>query len=65
MQNSLKGADDMEKREPKAQSPYLYDEQGTNEVSAQIMNAYNSGVIDQSNADFDMEAHERNEGRLQ
>ncbi|MBT2689341.1 hypothetical protein J7I93_14200 [Bacillus sp. ISL-47] len=55
----------MEKREPKAQSPFFYDEQGTNEVSAQIMNAYNSGVIDQSNAHFDMEENERNEGKLQ
>ncbi|WP_200870047.1 hypothetical protein [Cytobacillus firmus] len=55
----------MEKREPKAESAYFFDEQGTNEVSAQIMNAYNSGVIDQPNAEFDMEAHERNEGNLQ
>jgi hypothetical protein len=55
----------MEKREPKAGSGYFFDEQGANEVSAQIMNAYNSGVIDQPNAEFDMEAHERNEGNLQ
>ncbi|GLB58496.1 hypothetical protein [Cytobacillus sp. NCCP-133] len=51
----------MEKREPKAQAAYFFDEQGANEVSAQIMNAYNSGVIDQSNAQFDMEAQERTE----
>jgi hypothetical protein len=54
----------MEKREPQAGSAYFFDEQGTNEVSAQIMNAYNSGVIDQPNAEFDMKAHERNEGHL-
>ncbi|MCS0671081.1 hypothetical protein [Cytobacillus firmus] len=55
----------MEKREPQAGSAYFFDEEGTNEVSAQIMNAYNSGVIDQPNAEFDMKAHERNEGHLQ
>ncbi|EFV77203.1 MULTISPECIES: hypothetical protein [Cytobacillus] len=54
----------MEKREPQAGSAYFFDEQGTNEVSEQIMNAYNSGVIDQPNAEFDMKAHERNEGHL-
>lgn len=55
----------MEKREPKAQSPFVYDEQGTIEVSQQIMNAYNSGVIDQPNAQFDLDAQEQNESGFQ
>ena len=39
------------------QSPYQFDDQGANYVSEQIMNAYNNGVIDQENGQFDMEKH--------
>lgn len=39
----------MEKRNPQGQSNYFFNEEGQNEVSEQIMDAYNSGVIDQSN----------------
>jgi hypothetical protein len=42
------------KKESKGDSRYFYDEQGTNHVSEQIMNAYNSGVIDQSDGQFIM-----------
>lgn len=39
----------MKKREPEAnQYGSSFDENGTNEVSQQIMDAYNSGVIDQN-----------------
>ena len=31
---------------------FIYDEQGTKEVSEQIMNAYNSGVMDQEDGSF-------------
>lgn len=38
----------MKNRNPQSvQSAFTYDENGTKEVSEQIMNAYNSGVIDQ------------------
>jgi hypothetical protein len=38
----------MNKRDSQSvQSAFTYDENGTKEVSEQIMNAYNSGVIDQ------------------
>lgn len=36
----------MEKRDPKKYT-FEFEEQGTNEVSEQIMNSYNSGFIDQ------------------
>jgi len=42
------------KKESKGSSAFFYDEQGTGVVSEQIMNAYNSGVIDQSDGAFDM-----------
>lgn len=42
----------MEKKQPKGQSHYIYDNQGEGEVSQQIMDAYNSGVIDQPNGQF-------------
>lgn len=45
----------MKKEEMKGQSHYIYDQQGENSVSAQIMDAYNSGVIDQPNGQFDNE----------
>ena len=37
----------MLKREPNKRFTFEFDEQGTNEVSDQIMNSYNSGFIDQ------------------
>lgn len=46
----------MNKRDPKERSNYFFNEEGTNEVSKQIMEVYNSGVIDQSNANFDLDA---------
>ncbi|HYK72686.1 MAG TPA: hypothetical protein VEV44_06100 [Pseudoneobacillus sp.] len=35
----------MEKRDPKEHNSFYYDEDGINQVSEQIMNSYNSGVI--------------------
>lgn len=40
-------------KEPKGQSHYIYDDQGHSQVSAQIMDSYNSGVIDQENGRVD------------
>lgn len=42
------------KKEPGRAAAYTFDENGTSHVSEQIMNAYNSGVIDQSDGQFDM-----------
>ncbi len=39
----------MVKRDPKKYT-FDFDEQGTNEVSQQIMNSYNSGFIDEGTA---------------
>ncbi|TCN24437.1 hypothetical protein [Mesobacillus foraminis] len=38
----------MDKNPEKGYQSYAYDDQGTMEVSRQIMNSYNSGVIDPS-----------------
>jgi hypothetical protein len=38
----------MKKRDTNEQYGFFYDEDGTNEVSQQIMDSYNSGVIDPS-----------------
>lgn len=38
---------ELTKTNPKGQYQYIYDEAGAEEVSEQIMNSYNSGVIDQ------------------
>lgn len=38
----------MEKRDPKGQTNYFFNEEGQNQVSEQIMVAYNSGFIEQS-----------------
>lgn len=38
----------MKKRNTNEQYGFFYDEDGTNEVSQQIMDSYNSGVIDTS-----------------
>lgn len=46
----------MEKRDPKEHNTFFYDEDGTNQVSAQIMDSYNSGVIgEQQQTDFQTE----------
>lgn len=37
----------MEKKQPKGQSHYIYSNQEDSDVSQQIMDSYNSGVIDQ------------------
>lgn len=36
----------------RALNSFIYDERGTKEVSEQIMDAYNSGVIDQEDGSF-------------
>jgi hypothetical protein len=41
-------------KESRGASSIIYDEQGTSQVSEQIMDAYNSGVIDQSDGQFIM-----------
>ncbi|MCA1056913.1 hypothetical protein LCM10_18260 [Rossellomorea aquimaris] len=40
----------MKKKDPKEQ--YTYDEQGSQQVSQQIMNSYTSGVIDTENGHY-------------
>lgn len=52
---SKKGENTMNKRDPKERSNYFFSEEGTNEVSEQIMDAYNSGVIDQVDASIDLD----------
>ncbi len=52
----------MKKDEIKGQSHYIYDQQGECSVSEQIMDAYNSGVIDQVNGQFDNEKYESMSG---
>ncbi len=52
----------MAKQDPNKQVSFEFDEQGANEVSEQIMDAYNSGFIDQgSTAQFDSEEVQRTE----
>lgn len=43
----------MMKRDPNQRFTFEFDEQGTNEVSNQIMNSYNSGFIDQESVQAD------------
>ncbi|SFB17472.1 MULTISPECIES: hypothetical protein [unclassified Bacillus (in: firmicutes)] len=51
----------MKKREPEAnQYGSTYDENGTNEVSQQIMDAYNSGVIDHAQGQATEQGNENN-----
>jgi hypothetical protein len=38
----------MKKRQQEEQYGFNYDEDGVNQVSAQIMDSYNSGIIDES-----------------
>jgi hypothetical protein len=52
----------MKKSLPKGQSAYIYDDQGANQVSEQIMDSYNSGVIDQEDGRFDTSKFLENEG---
>lgn len=40
-------------KEPKKGLNFDYDEQGTEQVSEQIMNAYHSGVIDQADGHYE------------
>lgn len=54
----------MEKRNPQGQSNYFFNEEGKNEVSEQIMDAYNSGVIDQLNSHINLDTEEAAEGEL-
>ncbi|MBU8879701.1 hypothetical protein BGM26_11955 [Bacillus sp. FJAT-29790] len=54
----------MKKRDSKELLNLFYNEEGANEVSEQIMDAYNSGVIGQSNANFVMEDNEVEEGEI-
>ncbi|WP_170289635.1 hypothetical protein [Cytobacillus depressus] len=55
----------MEKRNPDPKEAiYFFNEEGQNEVSEQIMDAYNSGVIDQSNANFSLNTEEEAEGEI-
>jgi hypothetical protein len=42
------GSGMMKKQQENPQSIYTYDEHGTKQVSEQIMDSYNSGVIDQT-----------------
>jgi hypothetical protein len=53
----------VKKKEPKGQSHYEYDQSGESEVSQQIMNAYNSGVIDQQNGQY-QNVEEPTEGQI-
>jgi hypothetical protein len=48
----IKGGRQMEKSEGIKPLNLTYDDQGTNIVSEQIMDAYNSGVMDQENGEF-------------
>jgi hypothetical protein len=41
----FKGEPRMKKRDPQEQYNFFYDEDGLNEVSQQIMDSYNSGII--------------------
>jgi hypothetical protein len=43
----FKEATSMEKKEQRGQSFYDYDDQGIEQVSQQIMDSYNSGVVGQ------------------
>ncbi|WP_173719858.1 hypothetical protein [Bacillus massilinigeriensis] len=51
----------MDKRGSGQQSQYYYDEQGAGHVSQQIVDAYNSGVIDSESGQFDMDKFNRNQ----
>ncbi len=48
----IKGVDKWKKSEGIKSLNLTYDDQGTNIVSEQIMDAYNFGVMDQENGEF-------------
>jgi hypothetical protein len=52
----------MEKRDPNKQFSFEFDEQGTNEVSQQIMNSYNSGFIGENTVRTDSDDYAETEG---
>lgn len=58
----LKEGEPMSKKQPKGQSAYIYDDQATQQVSEQIMDSYNSGVIETSQMAYKAnEEEERNQ----
>lgn len=42
------------KKNSKGSNEFFYDDEGTNLVSKQIMNAYNGGVVDYIDGQYDM-----------
>jgi hypothetical protein len=52
----------MVKREPNHKFTFVFDEQGTNEVSQQIMDSYNSGFIGEGTALADSDENAATEG---
>lgn len=42
------------KKDSKGSNEFFYDDEGTNLISKQIMNAYNGGVVDHIDGQFDM-----------
>lgn len=55
----------MEKRNPNESSNYFFNEEGQDEVSQQIMVAYNSGFIEQTNLGVQAEENDRSDKALQ
>lgn len=51
----------MFKQDPNKTYLFEFDEQGTNEVSEQIMDSYNSGYIDQETGQIRSEVFQNNE----
>jgi hypothetical protein len=51
----------MYKQDPNKTFSFEFDEQGTNEVSEQIMDSYNSGYIDQEIGQTSSEVFQNNE----
>ncbi|MED3561830.1 hypothetical protein [Bacillus xiapuensis] len=52
----------MSKREPNKQNIFEFDEEGTNEVSEQILNSYNSGFIGEGIETVDSSTFSSTEG---
>ncbi|WP_172797520.1 hypothetical protein [Bacillus sp. FJAT-27445] len=55
----------MREEKQERRSVYTYNEKGTEEVSAQIMNAYNSGVIGEEEAMARRETYPVAEGEIE
>lgn len=55
----------MKEKDKQKDGPYFYDEEGLNEVNAQIVDAYNSGVIDQPNGNFQMSKMDESEDEIE